>query len=222
MSYRGAIRLFVTLLVLLVTAVAAAAPAKEVPTFTYKFQIVAVTMQATFTKGAATAKTELHLSSLPKQKSLSWWGKKNFSNANGSSSALLRVAGTATYAGLDPACNGVVSLNSARWRPIHGSLVLINARDRVVTRPKISASAGSFPIASIYSSRSGGCENGAFRWWEGGAADLALRVLKQASFSFTSRHSETFEDGSAVEWAVSMKVRRVHYRPIDCARTPLC
>lgn len=173
MSDRGTLRVVVILAVLLVTAGdAAAIPAKDVPTFTYKFQIVAATLQASFTKGTATAKTDLHLSSLPKQKSLSWWGKKNYSNANGQASAVIRLAGTVTYAGLDQACNRVVNVNTTRWKqPIFGSLGLINARDRVVTRPKISAAAGRFPLASIYTTRGGGCENGALSWWEGGTAE---------------------------------------------------
>jgi hypothetical protein len=101
---RTAIRLCVVLLVLLVTGgYAAATTAKDVSPFTYKFQVASVTLNATFTLGAATATTELHLSSLPKQKSLSWWGKKNYSNANGSASTLLRLGGTGTNAGLDQA-----------------------------------------------------------------------------------------------------------------------
>jgi hypothetical protein len=222
-SSRATIRFVVVLCFVLATSgYAAATPVKDVPAFTYKFQVVSVTMKATFTKGEATATTELHLSSPPKQRSLTWWGKKSYSNANGSASTLLRLAGTATYAGLDQACNVTVNLDSSRWQPIFASLLVTNARDPVVTRPTITASAGRFPLATIYPRRGGACENGALPWWEGGYAVRPLRVLRQAGFSFAARYSKKFDDGSALEWAVEMKVRKIHYRRINCARTPLC
>ena len=220
---RTAIRLCVVLLVLLVTGgYAAATTAKDVSPFTYKFQVASVTLNATFTLGAATATTELHLSSLPKQKSLSWWGKKNYSNANGSASTLIRLAGTATYAGLDQACNVTVKLDSSRWHAIFASLVVTNARDPVVTHPTVSISAGRFPLATIYPRRGGSCENGALPWWEGGYAVQPLSVLHRARLSFTARYSKTFEDGSALVWTVEVTARRIHYRAIDCTHTPLC
>jgi hypothetical protein len=178
---RTAIRLCVVLLVLLVTGgYAAATTAKDVSPFTYKFQVASVTLNATFTLGSATATTELHLSSLPKQKTLSWWGKKNYSNANGSASTLLRLAGTATYAGLDQACNVTVKLDSSRWHAIFASLLVGNARDPVVTHPTVTISAGRFPLATIYPRRGGSCENGALPWWEGGYAVQPLSVLHRA------------------------------------------
>jgi hypothetical protein len=220
---RAAIRWFVVLLVLLVASGhAAATTAKEVSAFTYKFQVASVTLNATFTKGDATATTELHLSTLPKQKSLSWWGKKNYSNANGSASTLLRLAGTANYTGLDQACNVTVTLDSSRWHPIFASLLVTNARDPVVTHPTITASAGRFPLATIYPRRGGSCENGALPWWEGGYAVQPLSVLHRPRLSFTARYSKTFEDGSALVWTVEMTIRRIHYRPIACAHTTLC
>jgi hypothetical protein len=220
---RRPIRFFLVLVAALATGgYAAASAAKEVAPFTYKFQVVSVTLKATFTKGSATATTELHLSSPPKQKSLSWWGKKNHSNANGGASAVIRLAGTATYSGLEQPCNVTVTLDSSRWRPVFASLGLINARDPVVTHPMISAAAGRFPLATIYRRRGGGCENGTLPWYEGGTADLPLRVVRQATFSFSASYNKDFEDGAALEWTVTMKVRKIHYRLLDCARTPLC
>jgi hypothetical protein len=190
--------------------------------FVYSYQVTAVTLNATFTKGAATATTELHLSSLPRRKSLSWWGKKNYSNANGSSSAVIRLAGTATYVGLDPACNGTVTLDPSRWPPIFAGLGVKNARNRVVTSPKISVAAGRFPLATIYPRRGGACEAGALPWYEGGVVDRPLSILRQPRFTFTASYRKTFEDGSALEWTVGMTVRRLSYRLLDCTRTPLC
>jgi hypothetical protein len=221
-SSRAAVRLLVILLVLLATGYAAASTAKDVRPFTYKFQVASVTLNATFTKGGAIATTELHLSSRPKRKGLSWWGKRNYSNANGSASALLRLAGSATYAGLDQACNVTVRLDSSRWHPIFASLLVTNARDPVVTRPTITASAGRFPLATIYPRRGGACENGALPWWEGGYAVRPLSVLRQAGLSFTARYSKTFDDGSALQWIVEMTIRKIEYRPIDCSHTPFC
>jgi hypothetical protein len=222
-SCRATVRLVLVLFVLLATAgYAAASTAKDVPAFTYKFQVTSVTLNATFRQGAATATTELQLSSLPRRKSLSWWGKRNYSNANGSASVLLGLVGTATYAGLDQACNVTVKLDSSRWHPIFASLLVTNARDAVVTHPTISASAGRFPLATIYPRRGGACENGALPWWEGGFADRPISVLRRPGFSFTARYSKTFDDGSALDWTVAMTIRRIQYRPLDCAHTQLC
>jgi hypothetical protein len=121
-SSRATFRFFVVLVAACGTGgYAAASVAKDVPAFTYKFQVTSVTMKAMFTKGTGTATTELHLSSAPKQKTLSWWGKKNYSNANGTAGAVIRLAGTATYAGLEEACNVTVNLDSSRWPPIFAS-----------------------------------------------------------------------------------------------------
>ena len=217
MSCPPGIRLFVVLLVLLGTAgYAPASTSRDVAPFTYKFQVTSVTLNATFTKGTATATTKLHLGARPRQKSLTWRGKKDYSNYNGVATVVVRMAGTATYAGLNEECNGTVKLDaSRRWQaPSFAGLTLANARDRVVTNPKIAASAGRFPLATIYPRRGGACENGALPWWEGGTANQPLSVLRRAGFSFTASYSKKFEDGAELKWTVKMTVRRIAYRPL--------
>lgn len=209
----SATRAVAVLLVVFATAgYAAANTAKDVAPFTYKFQVTSVMLNATFTKGGATATTKLWLSSRPRRKSLTWRGKKDYSNYNGVASVVVRLDGTATYAGLDEACNGTVKLKMARWRPSFASLALVNARDRVVTKPAISISAGEFPLATTYPRRGGACENGALPWWEGGSANRPLSVLRRAGFSFSAQYTKKIEDGAVLKWTVKMTVRRIGYR----------
>jgi hypothetical protein len=199
--------------VLVTAAYAAAGTAADVPAFTYKFQVTSVAFHATFTKGNATAVTKLHLSSLPRRKSLTWRGKKDYSPYNGVGTVLLRLAGTATYAGLsDEACNGSVKLDSSRWHPSYGSLMLANARAGVVRNPRIAVAAGRFPLATIYPRRGGACEKGALPWWEGGSASRPLAVLRRGGFSFRATYSKKIEDGAVLKWTVEMTVRRIAYR----------
>jgi hypothetical protein len=220
---RTARRSFIVLLTVAATCgVADARTAKDVAPFMYRFQVTAVTMNATFTNGSATATTELHLSSRPKQKSLNWYGKKNYFSANGAASTLLRLAGTATYSGLAESCNVSVPLDSSRWKPIFASLLVTNARDPVVRHPTISASAGRFPLATTYPRRGGACEAGALPWYEGGFAVRPLSVVHHAGFSFAYTSSKQIEDGSLLEWTVKMTVRRLSYKAIDCRHSQLC
>jgi hypothetical protein len=201
----------------------AASVATDVHPFIYTFQVTSVEMHATFTKGTATATTELHLSSVPRRKSLSWWGKKNYSNANGEASAVLHLTGSATYAGFEGECNTTVQFETSRWKqPIFAGLGLASARDPVVTHPTLSVAAGRFPLATIYPRRGGACENGALPWWEGGTAVRSLSVLRKPSFSFTARYSKSIEDGATLDWTVQMTVRKIQYRSIDCSHTQLC
>ena len=200
---------------------ASAKETRDVAPFIYRFQVTAVTLSATFTNGGATATTELHLTSRPKQKSLSWWGKKNYSSANGAASTRLQLTGSATYAGI-PSCNVTVRLDSSRWKPIFASLLVTNARNAVVTRPTISASAGDFPLATTYPRRGGACEAGALPWYEGGFVVRPLSVVHRPGFSFAYTSDKQIEDGSSLRWTVKMTVRRLSYRPIDCSHSQLC
>lgn len=217
-------RLFVALVLFLaMSGSTAASVADDVRPFIYTFQVRVVQVHAVFTQGAATATTDWHLASLPKRKSLSWWGKKNYSNANGAVSAVLRLAGTATYAGLPGACNTTVALDSTRWRyPIFASLIVGNARNAVVTHPTLGVGVGRFPLATIYPARGGACENGALTWWDGSTGSLPLSAVRKSSFSFNAHDSKNIEDGATVEWTVKMSVRRVAYRLIDCSHSQLC
>ncbi len=78
-----------------------------------------------------------------------------------------------------------VQLDSSRWKPIFASLLVTNARNPVVTRPTISASAGDFPLATTYPRRGGACEAGALPWYEGGFVVRPLSVVHRPGFSFT-------------------------------------
>jgi hypothetical protein len=203
-------------------AVGSSAAASVPAPFVYTFQVTSVSLDATFTSGAATATTELHLAVLPKRKSLSWWGPKNHSNANGSVSAVIRLAGTATYSGLG-ACDATVSLETSRWKtPIFASLGLAHAREGPAARATVTASAGRFPLATTYPRRGGGCENGALPWWEGGYKDVPLSVLHKSSFSLTTHDSKNIEDGATLEWTVKMTVKKLAYGRLDCSHSQLC
>lgn len=208
---------------LAVSGSSAASVAKDVRPFIYTFQVTSVQMHAVFTQGAGTATTDWHLSALPRRKSLSWWGKKNYSNANGAVSAVLHLAGTATYSGLAAACNTTVALESSRFRqPIFAGLIVGNARDPVVTHPTLGVDAGRFPLATIYPRSGGACENGALPWWEGSAANLPLGVVHKGSFAITMHDSKSIEGGASLEWTIKMTVRRLAYRLIDCSHSQLC
>ena len=210
-------------LALVLSGSTAASTTKDVVPFIYTFQVTSVDVHAVFAQGAATATTDWHLASLPRRKSLSWWGKKNYSNANGAVSTLLRLAGTATYAGLAATCNTTVTLDSTRWKyPIFASMIVGNARDAVVTHPTLGIGVGRFPLATIYPARGGACENGALPWWDGANGSLPLDTVRKTSFSFNAHGSKNIEDGATVDWTVKMRVRRVAYRVIDCSHSQLC
>jgi hypothetical protein len=141
---------------------APAAATKEVAPFEYRFRVTSVTLTSTFTKDGATATTELQLGSVPKAKSMTWWGTKGLGRGipwNGVGAVNIRMAGTVTYSGLEnPACNSTVTLDTSRWRPISASVAL--AQSWTPARAKLSAGAGRFPVATIYPRQGGACENG--------------------------------------------------------------
>ena len=217
--------LAVSVVALVCAGYAAGATSKEVAPFHYRYQVTSVTLTATFTKGTATATTELRLSARPKPTTLRWYGRKGAAAAlpwNGANAIVIRMAGTVSYSGLDQAaCNGTVTLDTSRWRPIYATLGVADSWNR--TRAKLGASAGRFPIATIYPRRGGACENGALTWWQPGAIGVRpFRAVRGAGFSISTNHTETFDDGSALEWTARMSVRKVRYELVDCARTPWC
>jgi hypothetical protein len=132
------------------------------------------------------------------------------------------VATKEVATGLDQAsCNGMVRLDTSRWRPIYAGVSLTQSWN--AARAKLSASAGRFPIATVYPRRNGACENGALTWWQPGAVGARpFGAVRQAGFSISTHHSETFEDGSALEWTARMTVRKIRYRLIDCGHTQWC
>jgi hypothetical protein len=204
---------------------APAAATKEVAPFEYRFQVASVTLTSTFTKGVFTATTELRLGSLPRRKSMTWWGRKGAGGGipwNGVGVVVVRMAGTVTYSGLDePSCNGTVRLDTSRWRPIYAGVSLANSWN--TARAQLSASAGRFPVATIYPRRGGACENGLLTWWQPGA--VAMRPfghVRRSGFSISTSNRETFDDGSTLEWTARMTLRKIRYRLIDCRRTQWC
>jgi hypothetical protein len=204
---------------------AAGATATEVAPFEYRFRVTAVTLTSTFTKDGATATTALRLGSVPKAKSMTWWGTKGAGRGipwNGVGALNVRMAGTVTYSGLEnPACNGMVTLDTSRWRPISASIAL--AYSWSPARARLSAGAGRFPVATIYPRRGGAGETGALTWWQPGAVGMRLfSVVRQPGFSISTSNRETFDDGSTLEWTARMTVRRIRYRQIDCRRTQWC
>jgi len=205
--------------VVLAGAVSAATPDPRRP-FAYTFQVTSVTLTGSFTKGAATATTRLALGRRPEQKTLLWLGKNNYHPFNGLKNVPFTFAGTVGYAGSDdPACDGTVAVDSSRWK---GHIAVGIGVDPVRTQ-LIRVDVGQLPLASIYERRGGGCESGALTWWDdGGAKTYPLSLLHRPSWTFTTRSSQRFEDGSALVWTVTMTVKRIGYRPVDCARTQLC
>ena len=214
-----------------VTGYAAASIAKDVPPFEWRFQVTSVTLKSTFTNGPAAAVTELHLTSLPKPRSLDWYGKRGVPSFNGEGVTVLHLSGTITYSGLDAAaCNGTVKVDSSRWRPIYAAFDLTNARDPVVTHPTLYVSPVVFPFGTTNPRPGGGCENGATSFYlnawpkpdTGPAPALPLAVVHRPGFTIANTYHEQFDDGSGVQWSAAITVRRIHYLPIDCSRTQNC
>jgi hypothetical protein len=204
---------------------APAAATKEVAPFLYRFQVTSVTLTSTFTKGNATATTQLRLGVLPKRTSMTWYGRRGPAAGlswNGVGQVVVRMAGTATYSGLEqPSCNGTVTLDTSRWRSIYAGVSLTQSWD--APRAKLSASAGRFPIATIYPRRGGVCENGVLTWWQPGAVGVRpFGDVRKPGFSISTSHRETFDDDSALEWTARMTVRKIRYRAIDCRHTQWC
>jgi hypothetical protein len=204
---------------------AAAAATKEVAPFEYRFQVTSVTLTATFTMGEATATTQLRLTTLPKRKSMTWYGRKGPAGSlpwNGVGVVVVRMTGTVVYSGLDQAsCNGTVTLDTSRWRPVYAGVSLAQSWD--APRAKLSASAGRFPVATIYPRRGGACENGVLTWWQPGAVGMRpFGVVRQPGFSISTSNRETFDDGSTLEWTARLTVRKIRYRRIDCRHTQWC
>ena len=85
--------LVVALAVLSSAASTATAALGPVAPFEYRFQVTSIELKATFTKGTATATTEIHLSSLPKPKSIDWYGRRSPFGSNGVASTLLHLTG---------------------------------------------------------------------------------------------------------------------------------
>jgi len=192
--------------------------------------VTSLTLESTFTKGPATAVTELHLTSLPKPKSLDWYGKRGVGMYNGNAATVLRLSGTITYSGLDAACNGTVKFDSSRWRPILAALDVTNARDAVVTHPTLYVAPVVFPFGTTNPRPAGGCENGVTSFYlndtpkpdSGPGSALPLAVVRRPGFTIANRYHEQFDDGSSVQWSTAMTVRKIHYLLIDCSHTQNC
>jgi hypothetical protein len=205
--------------VVLPGAVTAATPDARRP-FAYTFQVTSVTLTGTFTKGGATATTRLALGRRPKEKTLLWLGKGNYYPSNGLKNVVFTLSGEVVYEGsADPACDGTVQVDSSRWKGGIGANLSVDP----VRTGRVRVDVGQLPLASIYQRRGGGCESGALTWWDDGAAKTyPLGLLNRGAWTFTARSSETFGDGSALVWTVTMRVKRTGYRQVDCERTQLC
>ncbi len=199
---------------------AAASGSKDVAPFAYQYRFTSVTVTGTFTQGDATATTNLRLSRV-KVGNLYWYGKRGL--GEGTSTVVLDMAGTYTYAGLEnPACNGTFKVDETRWaRPAHGSLGVVNARNAVVTRAAISVGVGEFVFASTYPARGVGCENKS-PYYYGGAGVRPLSVLNRPSFSITDHKKLDYGDGTALEWTTKATVKKLVYKQIDCKKNPFC
>ena len=215
-------RTITAMLVALATAgYAAASVSKDVAPFAYQYRFTSVLVTGTFTDAkGATATTSLRLSRV-KVGNLYWYGKHGA--GEGTSTVVLHMAGTYTYAGLEnPACNGSVKVDETKWaRPGYGSLGVGNARIAVVTHSTISVGVGEFVFASTFPARGGGCENKS-PFYYGGVGVRPLAVLGRSSFAITDREKKDFGDGTALEWTTKATIRKLVYKQIDCAKNPFC
>jgi hypothetical protein len=200
---------------LIIIESASGAAARDPAPFIYKFQVTKFTSSSIFKLGDAVATEELHLATLPKAKGMPWWGRKGLLGRGGQASMLIRVAGTATYSGLDPACNGTFELDPSRWKPITATLSLSFSNPM-----KVVVSATRYPLPTAYP---GSCQKGrGLSWWEGALASAPLSVLQKKSFTATQTFHKQAELGETIDWTVSFTVKRLSYRKIDCSRTQLC
>lgn len=216
-------QLFALVALVFVVSCTAGASAKNSQPFAYTFRISAVTVTATFTHGDSTVRTQLHLEAPSQQRTLIWLGPKApNSNTNGVGPSRISLVGKATYTSPDPSCTQELDVRSSRSRPILAVLFFFGTRLHVKVH--------KFPLATARPGRDGtpsdpsldGCGKPVVDWYDNANAYFPPSVFQKPSFTATAHLNEKFEDGEAVDWTLRMTVKRVRYRPIDCASAPGC
>ncbi len=212
----------IALVVVLATAgVAAPAATKDVQPFAYTYRVTSVTVTGTFTFEDASTTTRIHLTRPSRNVSMAWRGKRDGGLHNGVGATAVAFVGEATHTSNDPACNKTLSVTSKSVTPLV-SMVLTNARGRVVTNPTVHVRVGKFPLVTGYPARNGVCGKVKRDWWDVASRTFPYRILKQRSFVFTKQYKETFDDGEAIDWTLELKVKRIRFQPISCAEAKGC
>jgi hypothetical protein len=225
---RGGIAAVVLGLALALAPAAGSRAAKEVPPFAYVFRITSITINGTFSHGAESATTTLHLGTPPPQRTLSWWGKHGGGMYNGEGATRVYLAGTITYSGLDPVCSGTIDVAMPKSYSVVAAIYLGDARDPVVTHPTIRLEFGKFAIGDIYPNASGKCAN-ALDFYQDAQDVKPFSIVGAPGFTFNAKHDESFDDDAFTDgvqtnfhWTASVTVRKVKYFLIDCSHTQLC
>lgn len=210
------------LLVLLSTAgYAAAATAKDVHPFAYTFRITSVTVTATFTHGASKVSTNLHLEAPPKQHTLTWLGPEN-SNAypSGSVGTLVTLAGEAVYTSPDSTCAKTLKIH---WHPIpvgfstSGGPIYVS-----VTKFPLAIAIPGPDSGTPFNPEVGRCGKPKVHWFDNANGFLPLSVLRRPGFTASDHRKQRLEDQESIDWTLQVKVQRIRYKALSCAKLPTC
>jgi hypothetical protein len=218
------IKVFLLALVVVLATAGVATPAatRDVQPFVYTFRVTSVTVTGTFTFEDASTTTRIRLTRPSRNVSMAWRGKRDGGQYNGVGATAVAFVGEAIHTSNDPACNQTLAVTSRSVTPVV-SLVLGNARDRVVTNPTVHVRVGKFPLVTGYPARNGVCGRVKRDWWDVASRSFPFRILKQrGGFVFTKRYQEAFDDGEAIDWKLELKVKRIRFQPISCAEAKGC
>lgn len=178
----------------------------------------------TFTINGATSEIKVHMTQPTKKIQMVWLGKHDGGSRNGSGSASITFTGEAVFTdpGM-PSCNKTFPITSAGSHPFAG-IILGNARDRVVTHPIFYAMVGRFPMVTGYPGSANKCGLVRKDWWETAHGSWPFpAIVKKKTFTLRDhRPLEDLGDGESVEWSLEMKVRKVRFIPISCAKAKGC
>ena len=213
------------LLALLASAgVAGSAATRDVKPFTYIFRVTSVTASGVYTINGATSTIHVHMTAPTKKIYLTWLGKHDGSMHNGAGASGIKFVGTAVFVDPSmPSCNKTFPITSAGLHPF-ASVILANARDRVVTHPTFYMMVSQFPMVSGYPASNGVCgkvrkdlaedAHGSFRF---------PGIVKKRGFTLRDgQPTRDLGDGESIEWKLVTKVRKIRYIPISCAVAKGC
>lgn len=217
------IKVFLLALVVVLATAGVATPAatRDVQPFVYSFRVTSVTVTGTFTFEDASTTTRIRLTRPSGKVHMAWRGKRDGGLHNGVGATGVAFVGDATHTSNDPACSRTLTVTSASVNP-SASLVLTNARGRVVRNPTVHVRVGKFPLVTGYPARNGVCGKVKRDWWDVASRTFPFRILKQGGFTFRKHYQEAFDDGEAIDWTLEMKVKRIRFQPISCAEAKGC
>ena len=201
-------------------AVGPAAPAatKDVAPFLYTFQVRSLTVEGKATPHfpGATVAIRLHLARPSRIRSIAWRGKQNSDPNNGLGSAGVPLIGTMVFTDADdPTCSRTVNIKPSDHEIL--SLLLANARDKVVTHPYLSVGVSGYPLEL---DNKGGGSNPPkcgypFRDEGGVTKNYALSVLRKPALVLNVAKLQRIPDVGTIAWTVKMTVKRIKYKPLS-------